>query len=277
MKKKFNLFRLCKPGLYQIKCIKTNKVYIGQSENCAYRIGRHFNDLKEKTHHCEPLLDDFLKYGKNAFEAHILTDIPNDQVCDEKSRKELETKKIAEIGTSKCYNMIPTSQSPVYKSYQYQGKRFPTIKELRKFINLTHLNQPPYSETHFKRVFLNKNSPRGTEIQFVSQRSQSDIFLIEGQQFHGWREVVASGLASTKSQVFYRLNSSNYKNWVRFKKTKKRTGFKHMQTGYCIDNIVYQTANDIVKAGYAEDIHQVYYRVSSRSEKWKNWQRKTSL
>lgn len=271
MEETLNLFNFCKPGLYEIKCIKTNKVYIGQSENCAYRIGRHFNDLKEKTHHCEPLLDDFLKYGKNTFEAKIITGIPKNKVCNEQNRKKLEEKRIAHIGPLKCYNMIPTNKSPVYKSYKYKSKIFNTIKELREFINHSQPNQPPYSETHFKRLFINKNSPRCNEIQFVGQRSQSDVFLIQGQKLNGWQEVVAAGLAKTKSQVFYRLNSSNYKTWIRFHKTKKRTGFKHKQQGYLIYDVYYKNANDVVKAGYAEDINKVYYRVSSLSLKWKDW------
>lgn len=45
----FNIFNLCVPGLYEIRCLKNNKVYIGQSQNCAYRIARHYSDLTKKT------------------------------------------------------------------------------------------------------------------------------------------------------------------------------------------------------------------------------------
>lgn len=111
---------------------------------------------------------------------------------------------------------------PVYKSYKYKDKIFHQIKQLRKFVNST--NQTNYSETHFKRLFLNINSPRRREVEFIGQKTQSDVFSIDGNIFYGWVEIVNAGLAQTKSQVFYRLNSTKYNTWVRVKQTKTRKG-----------------------------------------------------
>lgn len=94
--KTFNLFSFCQ-RIYYIKCFKTKKVYIGQSENCLYRIGRHFNDLKSKVHHCESLQKDFLKYGAFVFEAKILLH-KKSKIKNEKNRKKLEEKIISTIG-----------------------------------------------------------------------------------------------------------------------------------------------------------------------------------
>lgn len=266
-----NIFNLCKSGIYEIRCLKNNKVYIGQSENCAYRIGRHFNDLKKKIHHCEPLLEDFLKYGIDSFQAVVILDIPKDGILNKKSREKLEAKLLSELEPLEYYNITSTNETPSYKSYRYQDKTFNTIKELREFINITRVS--PYSETHFKRLFLNKNSPNRHEIEYIGQKPQTVVFSIEGKNFNGWKEVVNSGLANTKSQVFYRLNSSNYNTWFRLK-TKKYKDFKNkLSNGYLINDIYYKSADKVVEAGLAEDINKVYYRVSSLSSKWKTWKR----
>ena len=266
-----NIFDLCKPGIYEIRCLKNNKVYIGQSHNCAYRIARHSNDLKQKTHHCEPLLEDFLKYGINYFKAKIIMEVSLDGKFDNNYLIQLETKYISELEPLSYYNIINSNQSPSYKSYKYKGQVFNTIKDLREFINNT--TDSNYSETHFKRLFLNKNSPYYNEVDYVGEKPQTNIFSIEGKYYSGWKEIVNVGLAKTKSQVFYRLNSSNYKNWFRLKKTKKSNSKKNSLNGYLIKNIYYNNAYMIVSAGLAEDINQVYYRVSSSNSKWKDWKK----
>lgn len=267
-----NIFDLCIPGIYEIKCLKNNKVYIGQSHNCAYRIARHYNDLKKQTHHCEPLLEDFLKYGINAFKAQIILEVSLGGKLDKNNLTKLETKFISELEPLSYYNIINTNQSPSYKSYKYKDQVFKTIKHLREFINNTTGSN--YSETHFKRLFLNKNSPYYNEVEYIGEKPQTNIFSIEGKHYNGWKEIVNTGLAKTKSQVFYRLNSSNYKNWFRLKETK-RSDKKKSVGGYLINNVYYKNANSVVKAGLAEDINKVYYRVSSSSSKWKNWKKST--
>jgi hypothetical protein len=150
---------------------------------------------------------------------------------------------------------------------------------LREFINNTTGSN--YSETHFKRLFLNKNSPYYNEVEYIGEKPQTNVFSIEGKNYNGWKEIVNAGLAQSKSQVFYRLNSSNYKNWFRLKETKKsdlknKSDLKKkLVNGYLINNVYYENANMIVKAGLAEDINKVYYRISSLSSKWKYWKKLT--
>lgn len=266
-----NIFDLCISGIYEIKCLKNNKVYIGQSQNCAYRIARHYNDLKTQTHHCEPLLEDVLKYGINNFKAKIILKVSIDGKLDKNHLTKLETKLISELEPLSYYNIINSNPSPSYKSYKYKNQVFNTIKDLRSFINNTTGSN--YSETHFKRLFLNKNSPYYNTVEYIGEKPQTSIFLIEDKHYNGWKEIVKAGLAKTKSQVFYRLNSSNYKNWSRVKEIKKSDSKNNLLNGYLINNIYYNNANMVVKAGLAEDINQVYYKVSSSSSKWKNWKK----
>lgn len=211
-----NIFDLCIPGLYEIRCLKNNMVYIGQSTNCVYRIARHYNDLQKHIHHCEPLLEDFIKYGSKAFKAQIILEISLDETFDNITLLQLEKKRLSELDPFTYYNIVNSSQKPSYKSYKYKNQVFNTIKDLREFINNTTGSN--YSETHFKRLFLNKNSPYNNEVEYIGEKPQTKVFSIEGKYYNGWKDVVDNELAKTKSQVFHRLNSSNYKNWFRVKK-----------------------------------------------------------
>lgn len=68
-KKKINLFApaFTEPGIYQIKNIKTGKVYIGESKYCLHRLGGHLKDLFNSTHHCAALQTDFIKTRSSRF------------------------------------------------------------------------------------------------------------------------------------------------------------------------------------------------------------------
>ena len=258
------------PGIYQIVCKQNKKIYIGESDNCLYRIGGHFSALKNNTHHCLPLLQDFKKYGSQNFSAYIIKS--GDNYKNFLIRKKEEKLLILKIPLNFCYNSIielKKNESPCYKAYKYKGKIFHTIKDLRFFINKESTKK--YSETHFRRYFISSEGKFSHLISFIKKRPQTDIFKINNKIFYGWREVVNAHLAKNKRQVFYRLNSSKWITYQYYKKTKKRIGFNRHNKSYIINNIYYSNAQEIVEAGLAKDINQVYYRIRSSSKLWKNW------
>jgi hypothetical protein len=59
-------------GIYIIKNIKNNKVYIGQSKNIEKRFKQYRNSLKNKYCHNYKLQKDYDKYGLGYFEFDIL-------------------------------------------------------------------------------------------------------------------------------------------------------------------------------------------------------------
>lgn len=59
-------------GIYVIKNLINNKVYIGSSKNLTRRKNRHFLELKKQIHHNNYLQNSYNKYGKTAFVFHIL-------------------------------------------------------------------------------------------------------------------------------------------------------------------------------------------------------------
>lgn len=60
------------PGIYEIKCLKNNKCYIGESVNCLNRLGRHIDALENNRHDCIELQTDFNCYGKKGFSIKVL-------------------------------------------------------------------------------------------------------------------------------------------------------------------------------------------------------------
>lgn len=69
-----------KSGIYCIRNITNNKVYIGSSTNIYYRLKRHISDLNRGVH-CNPLLQNvYNKYGTDSFDVSIIEECDKDQV-----------------------------------------------------------------------------------------------------------------------------------------------------------------------------------------------------
>lgn len=249
-----NFFQFCQPGLYKIICTKNNKVYIGQSSNCLYRIGGHVVYLKNQTHHCCSLLADFNKYGLNAFKAFMIDF--GEKYQNQSIRKKEETRLISKTCKKFIYNFYEY-EIPAYKSYKYKNQIFQTIKDLRLYINQAE-NQN-YSETHFRRCFISPFGKYNDQRELVKTYSQSDVFIIHNKIYNGWQEVVQNKLAKNKRQVFYRLNSAAWPDYKYFRKTKKRVGFQKRKTKYEVNKQIFLTAKAIVEHGLAENTLQVYY------------------
>lgn len=65
--KSIDLFKFAKAGIYCIRCLKNNKVYIGESASLLERAARHFTLLKNEYHESLSLQKDFCLYGSDFF------------------------------------------------------------------------------------------------------------------------------------------------------------------------------------------------------------------
>ena len=180
---KINLFdpMFTSPGLYEIVCLKNNKRYIGESEYCLYRLGGHLKNLRNQNHHCSDLQSDFNCYGVSAFQAKVLT--YGSQWQEREVRRQAEQHLIKGLGTLNVYNYDPTrrKQAPYYKSYEYDGQIFTTIKDLRQYYNTKALKEKrisrPLSETTFHRNYINPLAPFRDQIVFIEKNQAiSTIF-----------------------------------------------------------------------------------------------------
>ena len=55
------------PGLYAIVCDKSGKLYFGESNNVAKKVGSHDEDLTDGVHEYKKLQEECIKFGKENF------------------------------------------------------------------------------------------------------------------------------------------------------------------------------------------------------------------
>lgn len=84
-------------GVYQIKNLVNNKVYVGSSVNVRKRWNRHMKDLRENKHHSVHLQRAWTKYGAQRFSFEIL---------EECSKGELLKIEQDWMNTTKSYDFI---------------------------------------------------------------------------------------------------------------------------------------------------------------------------
>jgi hypothetical protein len=69
-------------GIYQIRCIATDKIYIGSSVNLRTRWGEHCRLLRQGIHHNKHLQAAWDKYGEDAFDFTILEYVAEDELLE---------------------------------------------------------------------------------------------------------------------------------------------------------------------------------------------------
>nr|AOC61647.1 putative GIY-YIG homing endonuclease [Gloeotilopsis planctonica] len=349
------------PGLYQIRCLKNDRVYIGESECCLYRLGGHLKDLRNRRHHCLPLQKDFLLYGISFFEAIIIDS--GDQWKSQEKRKKEEKRLINFVNKQKVYNFDKSfkekpcftnlqydgqvfqtikalcdyynekglknqtlakplsnttfrrnfinpygknygeinfeisfvkktekkelltnfadskkaynfdenfKEKPCYKSFQYDGQVFQTIKALREYYNAKGLkNQTlsrPLSETTFRRDFINPYGKNYGKIIFVKATKQLQQYCVKGEICNGVEEIVEKGYAKNKRQAAYRLSSSKWPDYQYLNKVQVTKNRRKISI-----NGVFYTTEEIIEKGLAKNREVIYARLRSQSSSWKNW------
>jgi group I intron endonuclease len=63
-------------GIYEIRCLQNNKIYIGSSKNIDLRLKQHLNCLKKNKHDSRYLQFAWVKYGDKAFIVKVLKNLP---------------------------------------------------------------------------------------------------------------------------------------------------------------------------------------------------------
>ena len=67
-------------GVYLIKCLTTNKVYVGSSSNIRYRFWQHRSHLRKGIHHSSRLQREWQEYGENSFEFLVIEEVEVDKL-----------------------------------------------------------------------------------------------------------------------------------------------------------------------------------------------------
>jgi len=77
-------------GIYQIRNLINDKIYIGSSENVEYRWKRHRRDLKRNAHHSNHLQNAWNKYGEENFVFEILEKVKDKNNLLEEEQKYID-------------------------------------------------------------------------------------------------------------------------------------------------------------------------------------------
>lgn len=157
-------------GIYEIVCLKNNKVYIGESTNVLSRLGRYSDNLEKNRHDCFDLQQDFNKYSKPDFVFKVLELKTDFQV--EAKRKMAEIEFIKKIKPRFRYNKEKNqtwnfySQKVLIKGISYQSlrKAAMSLKEsrtnlMRKIKDLKNLDYQLLKTTCYKRIYKKRFIP----------------------------------------------------------------------------------------------------------------------
>lgn len=204
-----NLFLYAEAGLYQICCTKTNKTYIGESQNLLERFGTHVGDLSRLTHDCIELQADWDKYDKKWFRLEVLYIGPEWQNSEKRIAK--ETQLIQRLPLTQRYNQIVSNKGRYQQRIEIDKQLYPTITSAAKALNV--------SQTTIRRRMNSKRYPNYIRKKSTSGQSIS----INGIVYESLQEAVEQKLAKDRFQVLRRLksDSTKWKLWVYIDKEKQ--------------------------------------------------------
>ena len=139
-----------KSGIYQIRNLINNKIYVGSAVNLKKRFNTHLYQLKTNIHENYKLQRDFDKYGEQNFIFEVI------EFCKPDVRYEIEQYWLDKFyGKEFCYNKNPIANKPP-TNYGSENPRAKTIICLDdKNIFYTIDNCVKYY--HMDRSSLNKN------------------------------------------------------------------------------------------------------------------------
>ena len=135
-------------GVYRIKCLKNEKIYIGSSFNILKRIDHHFKKLKNNGHRNRHLQVSYNAYGKDNFTWEIL------ERCDVEFLLDREQLWMDE---TKCYdrtlgfNNCRKSNSPLGCKHTEEAKRKMSELKLGRKLSQEHIDKISKANTGKKR------------------------------------------------------------------------------------------------------------------------------
>nr|AWX53325.1 hypothetical protein [Halochlorococcum sp. NIES-1838] len=207
-----DLFSFAKAGVYWIRCLKNNKVYIGETTSLLERSARHFTLLKNKYHESLELQKDFCLYGSDFFLFEIIY-FENDL----KKRRQLEQKLINQQLPNNCYNLTNSFQinkPQLAQQISIDGRIYDSIKQAEKLTNI--------SKSTIIRRLNNKDDLTYIRLKKQSIKRGKYNFVINGVYYESTHEVVNKNFAKNDNQVRERCRSKNlkWKNWQMIQKNR---------------------------------------------------------
>lgn len=124
---------LCISGIYQIRNIYNNKVYIGSARNYKTRKTDHFRALRRNKHYNAKLQRAWNKYGENSFVFEILEYVPDINKLIEREQFYIEAKHSVIQG----YNLAGIAGSTLGVKYSKKVKKKLSLIHKERYLKMT--------------------------------------------------------------------------------------------------------------------------------------------
>ncbi len=237
-----------KIGIYKIKNIINNKVYIGSSINILDRKRTHLYKLRKNKHENNHLQNSFNKYGEKNFIFSIIIE------CDKEKRGEEEEKFIELYNSinrkfgynicSKFNNKIVSEETKKKLSFRARNrtkehqkklseskKGWKPSKETRRKMSLSHKGKFPSEETRKKMSISGKG-------KIVSEETRKKLRIINTGKKAS--EETKRKMAKTEEQKEHLRIINTGKKMS--KETKRRMSLSHKGKNKGKDNGMYKKA-----------------------------------
>lgn len=232
-----------KSVIYQIKNIKNNRIYIGQTINFEKRKYIHFHTLKNNKHENKFLQRDYNKCGENNFRLYII------EYCKPEKLNELEQDYLNVLwdNCNNCYNInLLGSKPPNAKGRKLSKKQIEAMSgEFASFYGKTHSIETkkrlsnirrgigrPHLEGTKEKLRKNKNNGKQTNIYLSDKNNitygpiynikkfgiENDIDsrriyeLVSGKRksYKGWKYISGTILKKEREDFFLTKNNTIY-------------------------------------------------------------------
>lgn len=139
-------------GIYCIKNLKENKMYIGSSKNLKNRKNEHFRKLRRGEHHCTHLQKAFNKYEEKYFIFSIITYVESKRLIPEEDKYF----KYYDIGNhSVSYNLLTRPERTTGFKHSLKS---------RELMSRKHKGRT-FTEEHRRNLSLSERGQKRTEAQ----------------------------------------------------------------------------------------------------------------
>jgi hypothetical protein len=196
------------PGIYEIRCIPKNRVYIGESVNLLVRLGKHVASLTQNQHDCADLQQDWNQFGLQGHSFRILRHGPFWNTVEKRRAEEVIILKHRQQQFFSVYNTdrIAAFTKNSRRVIEIDNKVYESVATAQKEVGV--------SETTIRRRLRDPKYPTWKDLDRV-EHGYTKV-CIKGQEFESINAVVEAGLANNRHTVMRRLKSTRHKwrDWV---------------------------------------------------------------
>nr|YP_009104957.1 putative GIY-YIG homing endonuclease [Watanabea reniformis]AIT93630.1 putative GIY-YIG homing endonuclease [Watanabea reniformis] len=184
------------------------KVYIGETEELLARLGKHSASLKQNTHDCKELQEDWNQFGKEKFTFKVICfgDAYSSQIIRRQKETSVIKQKLAESFLLYNINKSTSFTRHYQRKIEIDGKIYSTITEAAKDPNLG------ISETTIRRRLRDANF-----VNYKDLKYSSFIYRIRNKLYKTLDEAKKDNVGGNRQTIKRRVDSMDPK-WSEWQK-----------------------------------------------------------